>query len=488
MNKNKALKTAYIAAFLCVCMTPLCLWPFFKNEEPIGKTELAPPPSVTDESGNINADFFSDFDDYFTEHLTFRSQLVTADNFLKSQLFDADAGNVVTGSDGYIFSKETLNDYVGKTFSNRKIKNIARTVKLMQDKAVSTGNNFVFMVAPNKNTVYPEYMPTRYTKGEASNLSLLTNELGKLGVNYTDLKAVLQSQDKQLYLKRDTHWNNLGALYGFNAIMESLGKDSKDYNGLEYTYEKRWRGDLDKMLYPSGGILDNQYYFNHNYDNLSILMPRLEGDNCSAMEELMGDSEKKDSLIKTRNLKAQGNLLMVRDSFGRAMLPFLVDNYRTTTITRSQPFSMTSLVPQSNTDVVYEIVERNLGNIVKSAPVMEAMECDAPKADVIGISDRNLFNADVTDSYIKIYGVLDERYFTDDSRIFVILSSETESKSYEAFPVCETELLGLDDESDYGYSMTVSRNLPSGTYSVSAVVTNDSNGNKGTDVLGEFTI
>ena len=149
---------------------------------------------------------------------------------------------------------------------------------------------------------------------------------------------------------------------------------------------------------------------------------------------------------------------------------------------------MTSLVPQSNTDVVYEIVERNLGNIVKSAPVMEAMECDAPKADVIGISDRNLFNADVTDSYIKIYGVLDERYFTDDSRIFVTLSSETESKSYEAFPICETELLGLDDESDYGYSMTVSRNLPSGTYSVSAVVTNDSNGNKGTDVLGEFTI
>lgn len=488
MKKMKAFKTAYIALFLCVSLTPLCLWPFFKNEEPIGKTELAPFPEITDEQGNINSDYFSDFDDYFTEHLTFRSQLVTADNYIKSQLLGGDAGNVVAGKDGFIFSAETLADYTGKTFSRRKINNIAQTVKLMQDKVLSDGNNFVFTVAPNKNSVYPELMPSRYIQGAESNLSLLAEQLEQSGVHYVDLKSVLQSYDTQLYLKRDTHWNNLGALYGFNAIMESLGKSIKDYNGLEYTYEKQWRGDLDKMLYPCGGILDYQYYFNHNYDNLNILMPRLSGDNYSAMEELMGDSEQKDSLIKTRNVNAQGNLLMVRDSFGRAMLPYLVDNYNSATITRSQPFSMTSLTPNSGTDVIYEIVERNLGNIVNSAPVMEAVECEAPMAETIGISDKNVFKADITDSYIKIYGVLDERYFTDDSRIFLTLSSDDGDRSYEAFPICETALLSLDEESDYGYSIILNCNLPNGSYKVTAVITNDEIGNIGTEMLGEFKI
>lgn len=488
MKKMKAFKTAYIALFLCVSLIPLCLWPFFKNEEPIGKTELAPSPSITDENGKINTDFFSDFDDYFTEHLTFRSQLVTADNYIKSQLLGGDAGNVVAGKDGYIFSAETLDDYTGETFSRRKINNIARTVKLMQDKVLSDGNNFVFTVAPNKNTVYPEYMPSRYVQGTESNLSLLADQLKKSGVHYVDLKSVLKSYDTQLYLKRDTHWNNLGALYGFSAIMESLGKNTKDYNGLEYSYEKQWRGDLDKMLYPCGGIPDYQYYFKHNYDNINILMPRLGVDNYSAMEELMSDSEQKDSLIKTRNAQARGNLLMVRDSFGRAMLPYLADSYNSATITRSQPFSLTSLVPDSDTDVVYEIVERNLGNIVNSAPVMEAVECDAPKAETIGISDRNVFKADITDSYIKIYGVLDERYFTDDSRIFLTLSSNDGDKSYEAFPICETALLNLDAESDYGYSAIINSDLPNGSYKVAAVVTNNKTGNISTEMLGEFKI
>lgn len=489
MKSMRIFKTIYIVIFFAVCLTPLCLWQFFENDIPIGKTELAQVPSVKNEDGSINYDFFSEFDDYFTEHLPFRPQLVTADNFLKAQLFGGDAGNVVTGKNGYLFSNQTILDYTGETYSTRKINNIARTVKLMENKVTNSGNRFLFTVAPNKNTVYPQYMPARYIEGQESNLSLLSDRLNELNVNYADLKAEFMSIDTELYLKRDTHWNNLGALYGFNLIMDKLGKESKDYNGLEYTYKKEWSGDLDEMLYPSGGgILDYQYYFKHSYDDVSFLLPRLGVDNYAVMEDLMGNSEKNDTLIKTRNLKATGNLLMVRDSFGRAMLPYLIDNYKSTTITRSQPFSMVSLSPNSDTDVVYEIVERNLGDIVKSAPLMEAEKCEQPKYNSIQKSLKNVFAADNTDSYVKIYGILDEKYFTDESRIFITLKSDSETLTYEAFPICETELLGCEQESDYGYSLMIDKNIPNGEYEVSAVITNDKIDNICTGKLGNFSI
>lgn len=477
---------AYIILFFVICATPVALWGFFENKEPIGKTELAEIPSITKEDGSLNNDFFDDFDDYFTDHLPFRTQLVTFDNAAKSQFLNAEVSNVITGKNGYIFSSETIKDYVGETFSNRKINNIARTVKIMEDKTKSTGNNFVFTVAPNKNSVYPEYMPDRYIKGNKSNLSLLTDKLEELDVNYSDLQSALSSYDQQLYLKRDTHWNNLGALYGFTTIMNSLGKEYKDCNGLIYTYEKNWSGDLDKMLYPSGISFDNQYNFNYNYDDINVIIPQLGTSTADTFSDLMGDSEKNDKLIKTRNIKASGQLLMVRDSFGRAMLPLLTDNYRSTTITRSQPFNMTSLTPNSNTDVIYEIVERNLGNIVSSAPLMEAVRCNAPNDYEVSKSNNDIIKIDTTDSYIKIYGEIDSSRFDDDSRILITLTSNNDSFTYEAFPIFEKELLNCDYDSDYGFSLTLSNDIPSGEYKISATIISENGSNINTDTLTTF--
>lgn len=481
-NKDKKIRIfhiVYIVIFFVICCMPLLLWAPLKNEKPIGNTALAQFPDITDDSGKLNGEFFSQFGDYFTDHLPLRQYLVTADNYIKAQIFGSSAANVIQGKYGYIFSQETVNDYVGVTSSQRKIYNIARTVKLMQDKAVDGGNNFVFTVIPNKNSLYPEYMPDRYIKGESSDLSLLSEKLGELGVNYADMYHVLE-QYGNVYLKRDTHWNGLGALYGFNAIMGALGKQHKDYNGAEYTYTNDWRGDIDKLLYPVGGVRDSQYYFEADLSGVTFLSPALEGGNDAILKELMSDNEKYDTMIKTMNVLSSGKLLMMRDSFARAMLPFIIENYRSTTITRSMPFVMTSLEDETGVDVVYEIVERNLGKIVESAPIMEALETQPPQITSVE-GGNNIIKADITMSYVKIYGVLDEKYFDDDSRIFVTCKG-SESRTYEAFPICESELLGLDEPCDTGFSLILPSNIPSGEYEVSVTVTSG-RGNVSTGVL-----
>lgn len=464
--------TVYVVIFFAVCLVPLCLCGFMKNDKAIGNNELSEFPALTNADGTLNTEYFLQFDDYFTDHLPLRPQLVTADNYIKSQLFGGNTANVISGKNGYIFSAETVNDYVGVTYSQRKINNIARTVKLMQEKAEVSGNNFVFTVIPNKSSVYPEYMPPRYIKSDVNNLSLLEIELEALGVNYANVRSVLQSVDGELYFKRDTHWNGMGALYGFNVIMNSLGKDANAYNGIDYTYIKDWRGDIDKLLYPSGGTYDYQYYFDIDVSALTFMSPYLGADNEAVLRDLMSDSEEHDTMIKTVNPRGQGQLLMLRDSFSRAMLPFLLTSYRSTTISRSQPFAMTSLADGSGTDVIYEIVERNLGKIVESAPIMEAVRCDAPVVGGTVVGD-NTIRVDKTQSLTRIYGILDEKYFDDSSRIFVTFSDSGESYTYEAFPICETELLSLDKPSDYGFSLILADDLPSGSYDISATIVSE---------------
>lgn len=476
----------YVVIFFAVCAAPLLLWGFLKNDEPIGNNELSELPSLKNADGNLNAEYFSQFDDYFTDHLPLRAQLVTADNFIKSQLLGGNTANVISGKNGYIFSAETVDDYVGVTYSQRKINNIARTAKLMQEKAESSGNNFVFTVIPNKSSVYPEYMPPRYIKSDVNNLSLLESELAALGVNYADVRSALLIADGELYFKRDTHWNGLGALYGFNAIMNSLGKDASSYNGIDYKYIKDWRGDIDKLLYPSGGVYDWQYYFDIDVSALTFMSPYLGADNEAVLRELMSDSEEHDTMIKTVNPRGQGQLLMLRDSFSRAMLPFLLTSYRSTTITRSQPFAMTSLADGSGTDVIYEIVERNLGKIVESAPIMEAVRCDAPMAGEAVVGD-NTIRVDKTQSFTRIYGILDKKYFDDSSRIFVTCSDGATSYTYEAFPICETELLSLDEPSDYGFSLILADDITGGSYDISITVVSE-NASFSTGVLTNAVI
>ena len=50
---------------------------------------------------------------------------------------------------------------------------LCRTLELVNEYVTSTGGNFVFIAAPNKNTVYPEYMPLNYTQGSDSFLTAL---------------------------------------------------------------------------------------------------------------------------------------------------------------------------------------------------------------------------------------------------------------------------------------------------------------------------
>ncbi|RHV02478.1 hypothetical protein DXB96_11435 [Clostridium sp. OM07-10AC] len=104
------------------------------------------------------------------------------------------------------------------------------------------GAEFAFTVAPNKNTLYGKYMPDRFQTGSGEgNLEHLIREMKAQKVHYVDLQTPLRKEQKQVYHKLDTHWNNLGASIACGTLLGYFGKDHIHYENESYTRKKIFR-------------------------------------------------------------------------------------------------------------------------------------------------------------------------------------------------------------------------------------------------------
>ena len=471
----RKLKILYIIIFILICMLPLALMPFFKNNAEIEKRELSKFPSFMT-YGKFNVRFSEEFEAWFNDRLPLRAYLLSTANFVKSEVLKAPSSNVLVGKDGFLFYETEREDYINSNaLTDNEVHAVGVTLALIEEAINNKGGNFTFVATPNKASVYDDYMPSTLIKSDENNLTRINKELDKLNVTHVDmLKIMRENKDKGVYHKRDSHWNYQGALIGYNAIMDSLNKSHKTYADANYKVEKTWRGDLDKLLYPVGGFMDDQYVYDIDYSKFRF---DVRGKNSSTPEEMlqnyMSDKEQGDDNIKSinNNVSDSKKLFMARDSFARALLPFFIDNYKEANFRRIDNPDIVSI--GENTDMVYEIVERNLNRIIGTAPFLYA-----PKRENIDISNLNnkgqvTLSKSSKEGYgIRLYGVLDDNVDIINSRIYVELKNNNDIITYEAFPICENKL--LDSSAKNGYSLIINpKDGINGEYDVKVIIGND---------------
>lgn len=459
MKKKNILYTLYAAAFIGICLAPAVLMPVSGKDKgaSLENRTLSSMPKLTAEEGGFNFEFFSEFETYFSEHFAFRSELVTLDGKIKSELFSTSSDeDVIVGKDGWLYYTPTAGDYMNtEPLSSRAINNIHHNLSLLNDYCESVGATFTFAPAPNKNSVYPEYMPSNFiVTDQADNLDRLwsvyeaaKDEWLKLAASsffedslkaqelypyyFCDLKKALleakENSDLPVYHKTDTHWNNIGALAARNALLD--GKWSN-----QWTVRNDWSGDLAEMIYPADVPLDNQYYLDYDFGY-----------------EYVGRFRGLDDInIKTTSENAKGSLLMYRDSFGEAILPFMAESFAEAEFSRAVPYNTASI--KENMTVILEIVERNLGDLQKYAPIMPAPVYEGELTPT-GKSSEAAIEVVESGEYYHIFGELGESFFKDDNaRIFVTVGDTT----YEAFNCFEDKLLEREGEiNDNGLSLYI---------------------------------
>jgi hypothetical protein len=101
----------------------------------------------------------------------------------------------------------------------------AQLVLSMQKRVQSHGKQFLFMLVPDKSTVYSACLPQLPLSNDALNMHTVLREAG---VNTLDLNTTLKAQiniTTDLYEPNNTHWSLAGYRLVANKLTARLGHD-----------------------------------------------------------------------------------------------------------------------------------------------------------------------------------------------------------------------------------------------------------------------
>lgn len=397
-KRDKISAAVFIIVILAMCLVPSLGMLFFGPSEAGANEVLAQAPKISDELG-FNPAVLSDARAYVNDRFFLRQELITMGRGLSAAVFGtADTEDVLVGYEGWLFFGETMDCYAGiNGLSDRELFSAANNVRLMEEYCLEQGIDVLFTLAPNKNSVYPEYMRTATPAGERDSGRLYAL-FDAMEVKYLDLFAVFQGQEETLYFAHDSHWNSRGAALAADAINGALGRES-DFFGGEFVTASH-SGDLFEMLYPAAK------------DTESDLTP------ANPPEFTFGQGgTRPDSITINTVSTAGGVLLCYRDSFGNDLFPYLAASFGSARFSRSPQYDMT-LASQLDADtVIIELVERNIDYLLDYAPVVPAPKRDMELPPAVG-KLRVFADNSATEGWAVVSGELPEAP-DDDSPVYI---------------------------------------------------------------------
>lgn len=414
----------YTALFFAICLIPSVGLLFHGQEISAENRKLADAPALYTEEG-MNKNFLKDAGTYFEDHFAYRNELVTGNARIMAKVFGVSTeDSVIAGTGDWLYYKDSLSDYQGaEQMSQRQLFNVAHTLAMIQEYARARGINFVFTIAPNKNSLYGENMPYyyRYFRTEENNLTHIQKYLEKEQVNYVDLYGVLKDRKETLYHIRDSHWNNQGASIAAEEILTRLNKKHRSYEACDFELRRDFEGDLEKMLYPAAVEKEDEIYYKPE--------PAFQ-----YVQEVENNFAPK---IFTESAEAEGSLVMYRDSFGNALLPYMAEAYAKAYFSRGVPYQLSDLITYEADTLVIERAERFLPDMAENAPVMPA---PIVESSILGEAEyiSQIPNREVTAQgvYTKVSGSVPNELLETDSRIYIRVN---QLLNYEAFPVTRSD-------------------------------------------------
>jgi hypothetical protein len=302
----------------------------------------------------------SAFETYFNDHFGFRSELIRLNaHFMLKIAGRSPQEKFILGRDGWLFYRSemdgngySITDYQGLlTYTDEELKHIKTALEDRRTWCQRNGISFVAIVPPGKPTIYSEYMPFSIRRFSArTRIVQLMEYMNKNSTfEIIDVRDILFQRKnidaRRLYYKGGTHWNQLGAYFGYREIMKRLAKTDPRYTPFELE-------DFDIETTP-----------NSTYDSL---LPEVT--------DVYYSFKIKDEALRKRPNIRKGKLLTLEDSFLSVVRPFLALHFEE--IVKWDNFGQAiqqSWRKEKPDAVIYEALERNQHELIQ-LPAREEIE------------------------------------------------------------------------------------------------------------------
>jgi hypothetical protein len=175
---------------------------------------------------------------------------------------DRENEKVMAGREGWLYlrrdSNDILSQHTGKLrFADEQLSGWRQVLAERMRESERFGAIWSCLVPPDKESVYPEYLPRKIVPVERRPIHEFLDVAVAAGapVIYPIHRLQEEKPEFEVYPKVDTHWNFRGAFVGYRALCENLLAQGVDLEMLE-EQEIRWverptEGDLGGKVRPS---------------------------------------------------------------------------------------------------------------------------------------------------------------------------------------------------------------------------------------------
>ncbi len=207
--------------------------------------------------------FADEFEKHYNDHFPYKSKMIELYSYTEYKVFNSSILPSYTsiGKDGWLFyeSFNTREMVSGAyTLSPIQLENIYNGIMQKYERLSALGKKYVIYLAAEKQMIYPEFDRLSYSQYTAIDqlIEYLNQKNCPVPFIYSrDYLLEKKTAQNQLYFKYDTHWNALGAHYGYESVMKVVKDLFPNKNipvctefGIDY-YERS--GDLATTLYLS---------------------------------------------------------------------------------------------------------------------------------------------------------------------------------------------------------------------------------------------
>lgn len=164
---------------------------------------------------------------YVEDRVAFRDEAIIFNADMNYHLFGEFSEDMhMPGKDGYIFPADDgyIQNYQRLNIDEDLMDNLMIYLAGTDAYVEKNDGMFVFMICPNKSSVYGEYMPESIHVDESreSTLDMAKRKLDELGISYVIPDEALKKikENEQVYNEKYdcAHWNDLGAFYGLSMV------------------------------------------------------------------------------------------------------------------------------------------------------------------------------------------------------------------------------------------------------------------------------
>jgi alginate O-acetyltransferase complex protein AlgJ len=171
---------------------------------------------------------------YVNDRFGLRQQLVHLNSLLRYKLGVSSSRDVVIGKDGWLFytADKLMEQHTGADiFTQPELENWVKIMEANRDWLAKRGIPFYIVIAPDKNTIYPEKLLPDYPRGAVTRIDQLVERLKQSSLELIDPREELfkaKAAGEMVYTPADTHWNERGAFVAYRMLMERIRKKYPD--------------------------------------------------------------------------------------------------------------------------------------------------------------------------------------------------------------------------------------------------------------------